>query len=76
MDTAHIAERFVHLGGPDEPKDRSTVHDRPQDPMLYKGRPAPYAVVDSHDGQPVAWYTDHDCAEYAASMASRLLRPG
>lgn len=75
-DVARIGEHFAHLGpDDDEPEDRFTVHLRPQDGMRYEGRLAPFAVVDTHDGLPVAWCTDHGWAEYTASMASRLRRP-
>ncbi|MFF9901200.1 hypothetical protein [Streptomyces longispororuber] len=68
-----VAEHLAHLTAPDdEPAERFTVEERPQDGMLHRGRAAPYAVVDRHDGLPVAWYPDPDWAEYTASMASRL----
>jgi hypothetical protein len=71
-----IAERFAQLGGHDEPTDRFIVHERPQDGMFCKGRPAPFAVVDTHDGLPVSWHPDRDWAEYTAETASRLRRSG
>jgi hypothetical protein len=71
-----IAERFAQLGAHDEPADRFTVHERPQDGMFYKGQPAPFAVVDTADRLPVSWFPDRDWAEYTAETASRLRRPG
>ncbi|MEU5748268.1 hypothetical protein ABZ804_22350 [Streptomyces sp. NPDC047726] len=71
---AHIAERFAHIGGAEQPEDRFSVAYRPQDGMRYAGRAAPYAVVDSHDDLPVAWYPDIDWAETTAGTASRLRR--
>lgn len=70
--TAHIAELFAHVGGDDIPEDRFTVAYRPEDGMVYQGQPAPFAVVDSHDGLPVGWYPDRDWAESTAGTASRL----
>ncbi|MFB8120617.1 hypothetical protein ACFQ6U_13515 [Streptomyces sp. NPDC056465] len=70
--TAHLAELFAHIGSDDIPEDRFTVAYRPEDGMVYKGKPAPFAVVDGHDGLPVGWYTDRDWAETTAGTASRL----
>ncbi|MEE1764446.1 hypothetical protein [Streptomyces sp. SP18BB07] len=71
--TALIAERFAHIGPADEqPAARFTVADRPEDNMRYQGRLLPYAVIDTRDGLPIAWYWDRDWAETTADTASRL----
>jgi hypothetical protein len=76
-DAARIGERFAHLGpDDDEPEDRFTVDVRPQDGMRYEGRPAPFAVVDTHDGLPVAWYPERHWAETTANTANLLRNTG
>ncbi|MGY4935825.1 hypothetical protein ACWD7T_32955 [Streptomyces sp. 900116325] len=72
-DAARIGDRFAHLGpDDDEPEDRFTVDVRTQDGMRYEGRAAPFAIVDTHDGLPVAWYTERHVAESMANTANLL----
>ncbi|MET8717448.1 hypothetical protein ABZV52_30230 [Streptomyces sp. NPDC004735] len=69
---ARIAERFAHIGEAADPEDHFTVEYRPQDDMRLNGRPAPYAIIATYDGLPVAWYPERDWADTIAGTASRL----
>ncbi|MEV7512108.1 hypothetical protein AB0O57_29545 [Streptomyces sp. NPDC091201] len=73
-----VADRFAHIGGPDddEPEPRYTVADRPHDNMRHHGTLLRFAVIDTTDGLPVAWYSDRDLAETIADSISRLRATG
>ncbi|MEU2968981.1 hypothetical protein ABZ687_28890 [Streptomyces ardesiacus] len=76
-DTERIAEHLAHISGPgDEPQDRFVVRYRPEDNKRFRGRLCPWAIVDSDDDKPVAWYYDQDFAEMTAEEASRLRYTG
>lgn len=78
-DTARIAERLAHLGGPDdeEQRERFDVAYRPQDNVVLRGRLQPFAVIDTEEQNlPVSWYDSRDSAEEIAGTANRMRRPG
>ncbi|MFI8206690.1 hypothetical protein [Streptomyces sp. NPDC085937] len=76
VDPERIASHLAHVGAPDdEPHDRFVVQYRPEDDKRFKGRLCPWAVIDTSDGLPVAWYYDKDFAELTADAVSQLRRP-
>ena len=51
---------------------RYRVEYRPGDNKRWRGIPLPWALIDAHDGLPVAYYSDQELAELQAEDADRI----
>lgn len=68
-----VAEHLARVGAPGSASQARFVLDfRPQDDKRFQGRLCPWAVVDTADGLPVAWYYDQAFAELSTDEANRL----